>query len=97
MGGGYDELIVESILNLFSSALKLIFGWISLPELPAEISSVVNQLIEYMKSGMCFVFLFFSIDLIRIMLPLVIVVANFDKVYKLVMFVLRKIFFFGIM
>ena len=96
MGGGYDELIVESILNLFSSALKLIFGWISLPELPAEISSVVNQLIEYMKSGMCIVFLFFSIDLIRIMLPLVIVVANFDKVYKLVMFVLRKIPFLGI-
>ena len=96
MGGGYDELIVESILNLFSSALKLIFGWISLPELPAEISSVVNQLIEYMNSGMCFVFLFFSIDLIRIMLPLVIVVANFDKVYKLVMFVLRKIPFLGI-
>lgn len=89
-------MIVESILNLFSSALKLIFGWISLPELPAEISNVVNQLMEYMKAGIGFIFLFFSIDLIRIMLPLVIVVANFDKVYKLVMFVLRKIPFLGI-
>lgn len=89
-------MIVESILNLFSDALKLIFGWISLPEMPGEISSVIDQLFEYMESGMGFVFLFFNMSLVRIMLPLVIVVINFDKVYKLVMFVLRKIPFLGI-
>ena len=35
-------------------------------------------------------------DLVKIMLPFVIVVANFEKVYKIVMYVLRKIPFLGI-
>lgn len=96
MGGGYDELIIESILNLFSSALKLIFGWINLPDVPPEIADVINQLFGYMRSGIGLVFLFVPMPLVRILLPLVVVVVNFDKVYKLVMFVLRKIPFLGI-
>ncbi|GLC80241.1 hypothetical protein [Lacrimispora brassicae] len=89
-------MIIESILNLFSSALKLIFGWINLPDVPPEIADVVNQLFGYMKSGIGLVFLFVPMPLVRILLPLVVVVVNFDKVYKLVMFVLRKIPFLGI-
>lgn len=49
-----------------------------------------------MRAGLGFVFLFFNMDLVKIMLPFVIVVANFEKVYKIVMYVLRKIPFLGI-
>lgn len=83
-------------MNLFASALKLIFGWISLPSLPADVETVIDQLFQYMASGMGFVFLFFNMSLVKLMLPFVLVVANFDKVYKLVMYVLRKIPFLGI-
>lgn len=89
-------MIIESVLNLFSSALKLIFGWITLPSLPAEIETIISQLMDYLETGMVFIFLFFDMNLIRILLPLVLVVANFDKAYKLAMFVLRKIPFLGI-
>ena len=89
-------MILESVFDLFSSALKLIFGWINLPELPAEIQTVVESLFPYMRAGLGFVFLFFNMDLVKIMLPFVIVVANFEKVYKIVMYVLRKIPFLGI-
>ena len=83
-------MILESVFNLFSSALKLIFGWINLPELPAEIQTVVDSLFQYMRAGLGFVFLFFNMDLVKIMLPFVIVVANFEKVYKIVMYVLKE-------
>lgn len=96
MGRGDEELILESVFNLFSSAIKLIFGWINLPDLPSEVESVINQLFQYMETGMGFVFIIFDKDLLRIMLPFVLVVMNFDKVYKLVMYVLRKIPFLGI-
>lgn len=96
MGRGDDELIIESVLNLFASALKLIFGWINFPDLPIEISSIIDQVFQYMQSAMGLVFLFVPMPLVRILLPLVVVVANFDKVYKLVMFVIRKIPFLGI-
>lgn len=89
-------MIIEGLLTLFSSALKLIFGWINLPDLPGEVETVISQLFVYMESGMGFVFLFFNMSLVRTMLPLVVVVMNFDKAYKLVMYVLRKIPFLGI-
>lgn len=89
-------MILESVFNLFSSAIKLIFAWINLPDLPVEVESVINQLFDYLEMGFCFVTLFFNMDLVRIMLPFVLVVMNFDKVYKLVMFVLRKIPFLGL-
>ena len=89
-------MILESVLNLFSSAIKLIFGWIQLPDLPAEVETVITQLFDYMEMGIGFVFLFFNMDLVKIMLPFVLVVMNFDKMYKLVMYVLRKIPFLGV-
>ncbi|MCB7319113.1 hypothetical protein LIZ87_10175 [Lacrimispora sp. 210928-DFI.3.58] len=89
-------MILESVFNLFSSALKLIFGWINLPQLPAEVETVINQLFQYMESGIGFLYLFFNMSLVKIMLPFVLVVSNFEKVYKLVMYVLRKIPFLGI-
>ena len=96
MGGGYGELIVESLLNLFANTLKVIFQWINLPQVPSNIQTVIDQFFEYLRSGMGFVYLFFDMSLVKILLPLLIAVINFDKVYKLVMFVLRKIPFLGV-
>ena len=89
-------MILESVFNLFSSAIKLIFAWIDLPDLPAEVDSLINMLFDYMEMGMGFVCLFIDMNFVKLMLPFVLVVMNFDKVYKLVMFVLRKIPFLGL-
>ena len=96
MGGGYGKLIVESVLTLFVDALKVIFQWINLPQVPSNIQTVIDQFFEYLRSGMGFVYIFFDMSLVKILLPLLIAVINFDKVYKLVMFVLRKIPFLGV-
>lgn len=89
-------MILETVFNLFSSAIKLIFAWIEFPELPPEVNQIIEQLFIYMESGMGFVYLFIDIDLVKLMLPFVLVVANFEKVYMLVMWVLRKIPFLGL-
>ena len=89
-------MILESVLNLFSHAIKLIFGWVNLPDLPDAVLGPIGFLGGFMNMGMSFVVLFLDIEFVKIMIPLVIAVANFDKMYKLVMFVLRKIPFLGI-
>mgnify|MGYP006889135674 FL=1 len=89
-------MILESVFNLFKSAIKLIFAWINIPAAPPEVTSVIDTMITYMRSGIGFLFLFFNMDLVKIMIPFVLIVANFEEVYKLVMFVLRKIPFLGI-
>lgn len=89
-------MIIESVLNLFSSALKLIFAWISIPDAPEQVQEVVDQLITYMQSGIGFLYIIFDMSLVKALLPFVLIVANFEHVYQLVMYVLRKIPFVGI-
>lgn len=89
-------MIVSSILNLFASALKLIFAWIDIPDAPSQVQTVIDQMFVYMKSGVGLLYILFDMDLVKVMLPLVLIVANFEEVYKLVMFVLRKIPLLGI-
>ena len=52
MGGGYGKLIVESLLNLFADALKVIFQWINLPQVPPNIQTVIDQL-SPVRYGLC--------------------------------------------
>lgn len=89
-------MILESVFNLFSTAIKLIFGWVSLPDLPPDVQVIIDQVFGYMESGIGFLFLFVDMNLVKVMLPMVIVVANFERVYQLVMYVLRKIPFLGL-
>ena len=89
-------MILESVFNLFSSAIKLIFAWINLPDLPPEVDMYITTLFDYIESGIGFLYLVFNMNLVKVLLPLVIAVANFDKIYKLVLFVLKKIPFLGI-
>lgn len=89
-------MIVEAVLNLFANAIKLIFAWIDIPAAPEEITSIIDQMVTYMESGMGLLYIFFNMNLVKIMIPFVLIVANFEEVYKLVMFVLRKIPFLGI-
>lgn len=89
-------MILESVFNLFKTALFALFSFINIPDLPPEISSVVIRIMAYLNAGFRFVLYFFDVNVLIGLLPFVIILINFDHVYKLVMFVVRKIPFLGI-
>lgn len=89
-------MIVESVLNLFISALKGCFGFVNFPDMPTEVANVLDTIYNAVVSGAAFLGLFCHLSLLKIMIPLVILVMNFDHIYKLTMFILRKIPFVGI-
>lgn len=90
-------MIIEAILNLLVGVIKLAFSIIpDLPQLPSSALSVVDQVFGYISSGIGIASVFIDMNFVRVMIPLLIVVVNFDKVYDLIMFVLRKIPFLGV-
>lgn len=89
-------MIVEGIVNMLVSLLKVVFGWIDLPDLPDGIDTVIDELFGYLEGGMGLLSIFLDIDMLRLLLPVLLIVINFDKAYKLTMFILRKIPFLGI-
>lgn len=89
-------MILEAVFDLIAAFIKLIFGFINLPDLPDRISSIINQLFDAIEGSLGLLSIFIDFDVLRILLPVLLVVINFDEVYKFVMFIVRKIPFLGI-
>lgn len=89
-------MIVEAVLNLLIGMIKTVFGWINLPQLPDEVISIIDQLFDILSGAMGLLSIFMDIDMLKILLPILLIVINFDEAYKLTMFILRKIPFLGI-
>lgn len=89
-------MIISGLLSIVKMLVQLLFGWISLPQVPSGITTVVDQVFGYMQAGAGVLWFFIPQDLVLLLLPLVIVVANFDHLYKLGMWILRKIPMLGV-
>lgn len=89
-------MILKLLFEMVISLLEIVFGWVSLPEMPATLTRYVDKLIEYMASGMGFVTCVVNVSLVRTLLLLVIALESFDKLYSVTMWILKKIPFLGI-
>lgn len=89
-------MIVSSVLNLFVGMLELVFGWIQLPNLPDSIMAIIDKVFGYITGSIGLLGVFVDLDVVMVLIPLSIAVARFDDLYKMTMFVLRKIPFVNI-
>lgn len=89
-------MIVSSVLNLFVGMLELVFGWIQLPNLPDSIMSIIDTVFGYITGSIGLLGVFVDLDVVMVLIPLSIAVARFDDLWKMTMFVLRKIPFVNI-
>ena len=72
-------MIIQGLLNVVKFLINIIFGWIHLPAVPDQIVSIVDRVLLYVKSGLGLLWLFVPFELVKVMIPLVIAVVNFDK------------------
>lgn len=89
-------MIIKGLFELILGLLKIVFAPINLPDLPAGIQSVLDELLEVLTGAVGLFAVFVDMNVVKWIIPLVIVIANFEKVWSLIMFVLRKIPFLGI-
>ena len=89
-------MIVEALLNLVLNLLKLVFGWINLPDMPDSVMAVIDKLFEALEGAVGLFGIFVDLNMVKILLPVLLIVVNFEHVWKFTMFILRKIAFLGI-
>ena len=88
-------MIVKLLFELIINLLNIVFGWVSVPQMPEAVTTALDTLLQAMASAMGFVWLIVPRELVLVVLPVVLVVENFDKLYSVVMWVLKKIPFLG--
>lgn len=89
-------MIIKGILELFFSLLQIVFSPIALPQLPEKASGYLDDFIAWILRGYNFLGSFIDLSMVKTFIPIVIVIANLDKVWSFIMFILRKIPFIGV-
>ncbi len=82
------EFIIGFIIDLVNFLLSL------LPDLPGFDSTILNSLntfINMIFNNLGLLGFFIHISTIKTLIPLVILVVNFDKIYHFAMWVIRKL------
>lgn len=89
-------MIIEALLNLIKLLLNVVFGWISLPPFPEELTSSIDMFISLIFDNLSLLGFFIRPITLTVSIPILIILLNFEQVYKLVMWIVRKIPFLGI-
>lgn len=89
-------MILEILLNTIMSLLKLCFNWINLPPFPGDLTSSINSFLDLIFNNLSLLGFFIRPATLVVGIPVLIILLNFDEVYKFTMWILRKIPFLGI-
>lgn len=84
-------MIIQAILDLLKGVLFLIFGWINLPDMPLDITNTINSFFDLIFNNLDLLGLIIRPSTIKIAVPILIVIMNFEKLYHLTMWILKKI------
>ena len=88
-------MLVKLLFQLVIGLMNIVFGWVDFPDMPAAIVNALETLLDAMSTGLGFVWLIFPRELVLVALPVILIVENFDKLYSVVMWILKKIPFLG--
>lgn len=89
-------MIIEGLLNLIKTLLFAAFSWINLPAFPEGLTTSINSFIDLIFDNLTLLGFFIRPATIKLIIPALIILLNFDNIYKLTMWILRKIPFLGI-
>ena len=89
-------MIIKGLFELVFGLLQIVFAPINLPDLPSGIQSIIDQLVSIMVSAVGLFGVFFDLNVVKFLIPVVLVIVNLDRIWNMIMFILRKIPFLGI-
>ncbi len=91
-------MLLTALFYFVGFVINLIFSIV--PEIPTLPSSLLQSIYSYFDliigNGLRLLGLFVNVQTVLTLLPIVIIIENFESIVKLIMFILRKIPFIDI-
>lgn len=84
-------MILLGLLKVLFLVLQALFGWLNLPDMPVEITNVIDSVVGYIVDALPLLWLFFDKKVVTICLVVALACSNFDKIYDLLMWILAKL------
>lgn len=92
-------MIIEIILNMLKKVVFALFSWLDLPNMSDygtgfdDALALISQILE---SSQSLIDLLLPWEIVTFVLPIVIIIENFEHIYNFIMWVIRKIPMLGI-
>ena len=90
------SVITNTLLNFLYYLLDFLFGWINIPQIPDNIIDSINSFINLIFDNLSLLGFFVRPTTLKILIPLVVFAFSFKYVYKIVIWVVKKIPFLGV-
>lgn len=86
-------MILESILSVVSFLVTFILNLLpSLPQVPESFSTTIDTVLSMIfDNGGALISLFIRPETITIVVPILIILVNFEYIYKLIMWIVKKL------
>lgn len=84
-------MIIMALLELLFGILKVLFGWLQLPDMPIEITSVIDEVKTYIIDALPIIWCFFDKKITTICLGISLACVNFEKIYYFLMWIIAKL------
>ena len=90
-------MIIKGLFELIYSLLSLVLTPFQIvPSLPSSFSTVLNRFFDFIFEPIGLLLFFVDINFIMVLIPLVVVVANMEKVWNGILWILKKLPFLDI-
>lgn len=85
-------MILANLFNILLSSIEVVLSLLpNLPSLPDNLLTGAYSFIDLIFDNVGLLGLFIPIPTIKVVVPLLLLIINFDKIYKLTLWVLNKI------
>lgn len=85
-------MIIELIITAITFVLKTVLGILpNIPQLPNSIMTSLNNVFTTIFNNVGLLGMFVRISTIKLLVPLVIVVVNFEHIYHFVLWIIKKL------
>lgn len=84
-------MIIKALLDLIYGVFSLLTAPIDIPGMPEEVSQMIATMLEYVAMGISFMGNFVNMSYLLVLFGIIVAVDVGMLLYKLVMWVIRKI------
>lgn len=86
------DILMEWLYNI----VQLVFGWINIPSFPVELTASIDSFLDLVFDNLSLLGFFIRPTTLKLVIPILLVVINFELIYKLIVWLIRKLPFIGI-
>lgn len=95
LSGSFSD-IINNLLNFLYFIMDFLFGWINIPQMPDELVNSINTFLNLIFDNLTLLGFFIRPTTLKILIPLIIFIINFKYIYKIVIWLIRKLPFINI-